>query len=533
MDDNDTITAEVCKEDDIGDGELWDVMVAGYPVLLVRNRKELRALGSRCPHYGAPLSKGVLKGERLRCPWHGACFNIKTGDIEEYPALDCLPSFKVTVADGKVFVTAKRKDLESSVRVKDTSKRCLLNHHTMLLLGGGVAALVCAETLRQEGFTGRIILATKEKHVPFDKSKLSKEMNLKAEDIYLRKPEFLHARDIELWTEKEAVSVDFQKQKVYFMDGSSQKYNQLLIATGSHSSSLKVPGADLQNVCILQTPEDSRKILELATGRHLVIVGASFVGMEVAAFLSDKAAAISVVEKQEFPFQQSLGPQVGGVAMKMLQNRGVKFYMKTELCELNGKDGQVTEAVLGSGEKLPADVVVVGIGVFPNSAFLKDTPIARDDSGALLVDLRMQTNIPNVFAAGDVVSFPVALLGGDRSSIHHQQVAEAHGHIAALNMLKKEKELHTVPYFWTTMLGKSIRYTGCGKGYTDTVVKGSLEQEKFLVFYIRDGFVTAAASLDCDPTVSLIAEVLYLGKQISKEEAEASNVCNVPSLAET
>ncbi|KAM6238930.1 apoptosis-inducing factor 3-like isoform 2-T2 [Spheniscus humboldti] len=361
MDGDDIVTAEVCKEDDVGDGELWEVMVAGYPVLLVRNKKEFSALGSKCPHYDAPLSKGVLKGERLRCPWHGACFNIKTGDIEEYPSLDCLPCFKVTVEDGKVFVTAKKKDLESSLRVKDTRKRCLLNQDTMLLLGGGVAALACAETLRQEGFTGRIIMATKEKHVPYDKSKLSKEMSLKAEDVYLRKPEFLDARGIELWTEKEAVSVDFQKQKVHFMDRSSQKYNQLLIAIGSHSSSLKVPGADLQNVCILQTPEDSSKILELATGKNLVIIGASFIGMEVAAFLSDKAGAISVVEKREFPFQNALGPQVGGVAMKMLQNKGVKFYMKTELCELKGKDGKVTEAVLASGEKLPADVVVVGI----------------------------------------------------------------------------------------------------------------------------------------------------------------------------
>ncbi|XP_028941651.1 apoptosis-inducing factor 3-like, partial [Antrostomus carolinensis] len=519
MDGDDTITAEVCKEADVGDGELWEVMVAGYPVLLVRNKKEFSALGSKCPHYGAPLSKGVLRGQRLRCPWHGACFNIKTGDIEEYPSLDCLPCFKVTVADGKVFVTAKKKDLESSVRVKNTSKQCPLNRETMLLLGGGVAALVCAETLRQEGFTGRIIMATKEKHVPYDKSKLSKEMNLKAEDIYLRKPEFLDTLCIEFWTEKEAVSVDFQKQKVRFMDGSSQKYNQLLIATGGHSSFLKVPGADLQNVSFLHTPEESRKILELATGKNLVVIGASFIGMETAAFLSDKAGTISVVEKEEFPFQKALGPEVGGVAMKMLQNKGVKFHMKTELCELKGKDGKVTEAVLANGEKLPADVVVVGIGVSPNSAFLKGTSIARDDSGAILVDLHMQTNIPNVFAAGDVVSFPVALLNGDRSSIHHQQVAEAHGHIAALNMLKKEKELHTVPFFWTTMLGKSIHYAGCGKGYTDTVVKGSLEQQKFLIFYIRDGFVTAAASLNCDPSVSLIAEVLWSGKQISKEEA--------------
>ncbi|KAM9525815.1 apoptosis-inducing factor 3-like [Guaruba guarouba] len=532
-DGNDTITTEVCKEADVGDGELREVLVAGYPVLLVRNKQEFSALSSRCPHYGAPLSKGVFRGERLRCPWHGACFNIKTGDIEEYPSLDCLRCFKVTVEDGKVFVTAKRKDLESGLRVKDTSKRCPLSRATVLLLGGGVAALVCAETLRQEGFTGRVIMATKEKHVPYDKSKLSKEMNLKAEDIYMRTPEFLDAHGIELWTEKEAVSVDFQRQKVHFVDGSSQKYHQLLVATGCHSSLLNVPGADLQNVCVLQTPEDSSKILELATGKNLVIIGASFIGMEAAAFLSDKAAAVSVVEKREFPFQRVLGPQVGGVTMKMLQNKGVKFYMKAELRELRGKDGKVAEAVLASGENLPADVVVVGIGTFPNSAFLKGTSIARDASGTILVDLHMQTNIPNVFAAGDVVSFPVALLNGERCSIHHQQVAEVHGHTAALNMLKKEKQLHTIPFFWTTMFGKSIRYAGCGMGYTDTVVKGSLEQHKFLIFYIRDGVVRAAASLSCDPMVALIAEALYTGKHISREEAEACDINNAPSLAET
>ncbi|NXU86432.1 AIFM3 factor, partial [Xiphorhynchus elegans] len=502
-------------------------------VLLVRNKNEFRALGSKCPHYGAPLSKGVLRGERLRCPWHGACFNIRTGDIEEYPTLDCISCFKVTVEHGKVFVTAKKKVLTLPAVIKHKP-------HLGLASRVGVAALVCAETLRQEGFTGRIIMATREKHVPYDKSKLSKEMDLKAEDVYLRKPEFLAAQGIEFWTEKEAVSVDFQKKEVHFLDGSFQKYHQLLIATGSHSKPLKAPGADLQNVCILQTPEDSSKILKLATGKNLVIIGASFIGTRLdqasrgpAPARDTNGTSLQPGAAAELPawvlavYSSFYSSTAWNFLMntqtspfQMLQNKGVKFHMKSELCELKGKDGKVAEAVLSNGEKLPANVVVVGIGSAPNSAFLKGTSIARDDKGAILVDLHMQTNIPNVFAAGDVVSFPVALLRGDRSSIHHQQVAEAHGHFAALNMLKKEKELHTVPFFWTTLFGKTIRYAGCGKGYTDTVVKGSLEQQKFLIFYIRDGHVTAATSLNCDPMVSLIAEVLYLGKQISKEEAE-------------
>ncbi|XP_059573386.1 apoptosis-inducing factor 3 [Alligator mississippiensis] len=517
-----TVTQEVCRECDVCDGELREVEVAGFPVLLVRSGTQFWALGSRCPHYGAPLCKGVLKGNRLRCPWHGACFDIKTGDIEEYPTLDCLPCFQVKVEDGKVFITARRKDLESSRRLKDMSKRCGINQTTVLLLGGGPASLVCAETLRQEGFTGRVILVTKERHVPYDRTRLSKDMGVRAESIYLRAPEFFTAHDIEVWTEKEAVSIDTKGQKAQFKDGSSQRYDQLLIATGSRPKPLKCPGADLRNVRFLQTVEDANQILELAAGKRLVIVGASFIGMEVASFLSDKASTISVVEKEAVPFQKALGPQVGGVAMKMLQGRGVNFYMKSQVSELRGEDGKVTEAILDGGKKLPADVVVVGIGVSPASDFLKGSPVALDSHGAVLVDLLMKTNVSRVFAAGDVAAFPVALLGGERTGINHWQVAQAHGHVAALSMLKKQSPLHTVPFFWTVLLGSSIRYAGCGKGFTETVVKGSLEEQKFVIFYIKDGYVTAVASLKCDPMVVMVAEALYAGKVISKEEAEGS-----------
>ncbi|XP_039363944.1 apoptosis-inducing factor 3-like isoform X4 [Mauremys reevesii] len=458
MDTEDSVTEQVCQESDIQDGELREVEVAGHKVLLVRNKMEFSAVGSKCTHAGASLSKGVLVGNRLRCPWHGACFNIRTGDIEEYPTLDCLPCFKVRVEDGKVLITAKKKDLESDRKLKAMSERCRSNENTMLLLGGGAAALVCAETLRQEGFTGRIIMVTKEKHVPYDRTQLSKAMDKTLESIYLRQQDFFEAHGIDVWTDKEVVSVDTQGQKAHFQDGAFQRYDQLLIATGSSPRQLQCPGSDLENVCSLQTPEDANRILHLATGKRVVILGASFIGMEVAAFLSDKASAICVVGREEFPFQAVLGPQVGGVAMKMLQNKRVKFYMKAEISELRGENRKVTEAVLASGEKLPADVVVVGIG-----------------------------------------------------------------HIAALNMLKKQKALHTVPFFWTSLLGKSIRYAGYGKGYTETVVKGNLEQLKFLVFYIKDDYVIAAASLNFDPMVSLVAEVMYSGRQISKAEAQSSD----------
>ncbi|XP_044286536.1 apoptosis-inducing factor 3-like [Varanus komodoensis] len=516
------VTQVVCREDEMYDGEMREVEVGGHPVLLLRDHLRFLAVGSRCPHAGAPLCKGYFKGGRLRCPWHGACFSTETGDIEEYPTLDCLPAFQVAVKDGQVYVTADKQDLESGRRVKPMSKRCQLNPQTVLLLGAGPAALTCAETLRQEGFTGRVILATAEEHLPYDRTKLSKEMDAKAERLYLRPRSFLDAFGIEVWMRKEVVSLDTPGKTAHFRDGTCQAYDQLLIATGCSPRQLQCPGSALQNVCVLLTPEDAGRILRLSTGKRAVIVGASFIGMEVAASLSGRAASIHVVERDPLPYCAALGEQVGSVAMKMLQAQGVQFHLQAEVAELRGdENGQVTQVVLASGCKIPADVVVVGIGVTPNSGFLQGSPVALGPGGAVLVDLGMRTSSPSVFAAGDVTSFPVALLEGKSAPIRHWQVAQAHGHVAALSILQKPRELHTVPYFWTKLRGKSIRYAGCGIGYTETVLKGDLDQERFLLFYVRDGTVTAAASLNFDPMVSVVAEALYAGRPIRKEEAEA------------
>ncbi|XP_063002567.1 apoptosis-inducing factor 3-like [Elgaria multicarinata webbii] len=520
-----TVTQQVCQEDEIRDGEMREVEVAGYPLLLLRDGLQFQAVGSHCPHAGAPLCKGYFARGRLRCPWHGACFSTRTGDIEEYPTLDCLPAFEVTVEGGQVYVTAKLKDLESSHRVAPMSKRSRLNRQTVLLLGAGPASLTCAETLRQEGFTGRVIMVTMEKHLPYDKTKLSKEMDAAAESLYLRPQCFLDAVNIEVWTQKEVVSVNPAAKTVTFRDGTHQAYDQLLIATGSCPQQLQCPGASLQNVCVLLTPEDANRILQLSIGKRVVIVGASFIGMEVAATLSDKAASVHMVEREAVPYHSSLGDQVGGVAMKMLQAQGVQFHLKMEVAELQGDEhGKVTRVVLGTGHQIPADVVVVGIGVVPNSRFLQGSPITLDRSGAIPVDLFMRTKSPSVFAAGDVASFPVALLGGRSATICHWQIAQAHGHAAALNILLKQKKLHTVPFFWTKLKAKSIRYAGCGTGYTETVLKGDLDQERFLFFYVKAGMVTAVASLNFDPMVSMVAEILDSGRTITKQEAEAMEV---------
>ncbi|XP_033905208.3 apoptosis-inducing factor 3-like isoform X1 [Acipenser ruthenus] len=518
------ITEMVCLESDLKDGEMREVEVGSHKVLLVRSEGGYSAVGNLCTHYGATLSKGALSGSRVRCPWHGACFNIKTGDIEEYPGLDSLPCHKVKIENSKVFVSINKKDLEKTRRVKEMGCRVAGDSSTVLIIGGGPAALVCAETLRQGSYGGRIIMATKEELPPYDRTKLSKAMNVKADSILLRQLDFYQSCDIEVWLRREAVSVNTDEKTVTFQDGSVQHYDQLLIATGSRPREVTCPGADLDNVTLLRTPEDSSRIHQAALGKNVVILGTSFIGMEVASYLSATASSVSVIGNSAVPYQNTLGTEIGRVARKMLEEKNVKFYMEDGVTELTGENGKVKQVLLKSGKILPADVFVTGIGVQPNSAFLKGSTVALDSTGAVIVDKFMQTGVPGVFAAGDVTSFPLSLRKDKMVNIGHWQLAHAHGRIAALNMLKKQVGINSVPFFWTMLMGKSFRYAGYGEGHTEVIMKGKVEEMKFLAFYIKEDVVVAVASLNFDPSVSQVAEIMASGRTISKAQAKSDDM---------
>ncbi|XP_033905209.3 apoptosis-inducing factor 3-like isoform X2 [Acipenser ruthenus] len=471
------ITEMVCLESDLKDGEMREVEVGSHKVLLVRSEGGYSAVGNLCTHYGATLSKGALSGSRVRCPWHGACFNIKTGDIEEYPGLDSLPCHKVKIENSKVFVSINKKDLEKTRRVKEMGCRVAGDSSTVLIIGGGPAALVCAETLRQGSYGGRIIMATKEELPPYDRTKLSKAMNVKADSILLRQLDFYQSCDIEVWLRREAVSVNTDEKTVTFQDGSVQHYDQLLIATGSRPREVTCPGADLDNVTLLRTPEDSSRIHQAALGKNVVILGTSFIGMEVASYLSATASSVSVIGNSAVPYQNTLGTEIGRVARKMLEEKNVKFYMEDGVTELTGENGKF-----------------------------------------------MQTGVPGVFAAGDVTSFPLSLRKDKMVNIGHWQLAHAHGRIAALNMLKKQVGINSVPFFWTMLMGKSFRYAGYGEGHTEVIMKGKVEEMKFLAFYIKEDVVVAVASLNFDPSVSQVAEIMASGRTISKAQAKSDDM---------
>ncbi|KAM7374515.1 hypothetical protein PAMP_007168 [Pampus punctatissimus] len=462
--------------------KMLEVEVGHHSVLLTRSEGRYSAIGNQCTHYGAPLSKGFISGNKVRCPWHGACFNVHTGDLEEFPGMDCLPCHKT---------------LWQEKRIKNMGAAVAGVIHTVLLLGGA-----------KHTHPGPILQV----------------MNVESDSILLRRMEFYHKYDIEVWLRKEALSVDTDKKTVMFDDGSVQCYDQLLISTGCRAKGLNVPGMKLNNIKMLETPEDARQIHAACLGCNVVLVGTSFVGMEVASYLIDKASSITVIGSSELPYQNTLGPEIGRFTMMMLLEKNIKFFMNDNVTEVRGVDGKVKEVVLKSGKVIPADVLIVGVGILPNSEFLQGSKIQMDSRKFVTVDKYMRTNVPGVFCGGDLATFPLAMAKNRLVNIGHWQMAQAHGRIAALNMLDKPTELNSVPFYWTVLLGKTIRYAGYGEGYTEIVMKGKFEDRKFLALYIKNDEVIAAVSLNYDPAVSAVAERFAAGKIITKEEAQSDDV---------
>ncbi|MED6271881.1 hypothetical protein CHARACLAT_024763 [Characodon lateralis] len=516
----DEVTRLVCQESDLHDGQMKEVTVEDQKVLLVRTNGQYSAVGSRCSHYNAPLIKGTLVGESVRCPFHGACFNVRTGDIEEYPGLDCLPTYKVNLQDGNVYVSINKKSMKLTKRVREMCTVQPDVKHTILLVGGGPASLVCAETLRQNCYQGRIIMVTKDSLPPFDKPKLSKVMNVESSSILLRPHDFYQQHGIEMWTRKEVVSVNPAKKFVKMSDGTSERYDQLLLSTGCRACPLRCPGSNLKGVYLLQSYEDAKGIHTSSLGQRAVVIGASFIGMEAASYLSDKAASVALVGPTKYPFEKSLGPAIGKMTMEMLEENNVKFFMDKKVTEIRGENGKVKEVVLNDGTVLVADVVIAGIGAIPNSHFLAGSDVAVDSRKAVIVDKFMRTNEADIFSAGDVTSFPLSIRGDQRVNIGHWQMSHAHGRVAALNMLNKPTPIESVPFFWSMFAGKSIRYAGYGEGYTEIIFKGKVEERKFLAFYIKDEVVVAAASLMFDPAVAHVAELMAKGNVITKAQAQ-------------
>lgn len=514
---------------DVAEGQMTQVDANGTPVLLARVGGRLHACTAHCTHYGAPLATGVLDGTRVVCPWHHAVFDVASGALCEPPALDALKTFDVRESGGDVFVRVPapaeivgegadyaETDGETPEMAAPTDGRLFL------VLGAGAAAQACAEALREEGFTGRIALAASEATPPYDRTKLSKGVAAGTAgdaSLPLRDAAFYTRHGIDLWTGRTAERLDPDTKTVRFADGETVVYDACLVATGGTPNRLPVPGADLPGVFVLRSLADAHALVAAADGAtRAVVVGASFIGMETASSLTDRGIAVTVVDRADTPLAAALGADVGGVFQTAAEAKGASFRLGAGIERIEADDGGGLAVVLASGERLAGDLVVMGVGVRPATAFLDGAPFRRADGG-LETDAALRL-ADSLFAAGDVAAFPDAG-SGRRVRIEHWRLAMQHGRATARAMLGHDEPFAGVPFFWTSQFGIGLRYVGHAEKPNETVIDGSLADRTFVAYYAEGDRIVAAAAIGRDRDAAAFHRLLARGLAPTAAEVRA------------
>lgn len=476
---------EITAEAALAEGAMQKFERAGRKLLLARVDGACHAVSATCPHAGGPLDEGVMRGGVVVCPWHKAAFRVATGRRVEPPAVDDLERFPVREADGRVFVTIADDVQADTLAAGAPDPRC------MVIIGAGAAGTVAAQTLREEGFTGRVVLIGREDRLPYDRTILSKYVlsgQEGGEKSPLQDEAFYRRHRIERRAQ-EVVAIEPAARRVRFAGGDGLTYDAALVAPGGVPRPLRLPGADLAGVFLLRTAADAEAIVAAtAEARHVVVVGAGFIAIEAAGSLRERGLAVTVVAPQAAPFERQLGPEIGGVFRRVHEQQGVVFRLGDEVVALEGV-GRVHQVRLKSGGVLPADLVVAGLGVSPATGPLQGLAARKD--GGVDVDRCLQL-MDGLYAAGDIAAFP---LRGDagRVRVEHWRVAEQHGRVAALNMLGGRVVYDAVPYFWTIHYKKRLDYVGHAETWDELVIDGDLATPDFMAFYIRDATVAAVA----------------------------------------
>jgi apoptosis-inducing factor 3 len=510
------VDAKVAKTGDLKDGDLKEVMVGETRVLLTRIKGKFQAIGGVCTHYGGYLAEGCLSGTGVFCPWHLSRFNVITGDAEEPPALDAVPRFDVRVEGDDVIVSVPDGAADRRVPAM-AGYNPGADQRIFVILGAGAAGNAAAETLRQDGFQGRILMLTHENSLPYDRPNVSKGYlygDAGEESLPWRPEQFYRQHDIEIRFGHRVTRADSKAKLLEITTGARLSYDTLLLATGGEALPLTVPGGDLANVFTLRIIEDARQIIAAAAqGERAVVAGASFIGMEAAYSLTKRGLQVTVTSPAAVPFARQLGLEVGRVIQQVFEEHGVSFRLGRRVSRLEGT-GKVEAAVLDDGERLPADLVIAGIGVKPATHFLQDVPLNPD--GSVTVDRYLRV-APNLYAAGDIASFP-DWRTGQLIRIEHWRLAQQHGRVAAHNMAGQQVEFRDTPFFWSELFELMPMYVGYAADWDELLVHGELPARNFIAFYVKGGKVRAAVGLEHGAQMAAIAELLRLDLMPSPEE---------------
>ncbi|MFZ2108485.1 MAG: FAD-dependent oxidoreductase [Roseiarcus sp.] len=473
------------------------VEIGDKKILLVRDGDAVRAYSAVCPHAEAPLEEGAVCNGRIVCPWHKGTFRVSDGALLEPPPLDGLARYPVRMDGDDVFVSASE--------IEERKPKSIPEQRTLLIVGAGAAGATAAAALREFGFGGRIVLVGSEPGLPFDRTCLSKfvvagQMS-PSETPLLRPKEFYEARAIER-IETEVSRMDMARRNVILADGRTLIYDSALIATGGVPKRLDIPGANLPGVHMLRSREDASAILaDVRRGVRAVILGSSFIGLEVASSLREQDAEVSVVSPEAAPFVRQFGERIGKSFRTLHEAHGVQFHAGSQAAKLEGRE-RVDAVVLEDGRRLPADLVVVGVGVRPATDFVEG--VARAKDGGLPVDASMRV-AQDVYAAGDIAAFPLPP-DGTRTRIEHWRVAQQQARVAAENMLGRSAAYDGVPFFWTYHYGQNFEYLGHADKWDEEIIKGELERQHFVALLLQRKRVAAVVACGHERTTAVLAE---------------------------
>jgi NADPH-dependent 2,4-dienoyl-CoA reductase/sulfur reductase-like enzyme/nitrite reductase/ring-hydroxylating ferredoxin subunit len=462
--------------------------VGDAEVLVVKQGQECFAIGAHCTHYKGPLVDGLVVGDTVRCPWHHACFSLRTGERLRPPALDPEPRWRVEQTDGRIVVREKLPGFEPR---KPRPNEQQSWPESVVIVGGGAAGFVAAQVLRDEGYGRPITMLSADDFPPPDRPNLSKDYlaGTAQEDwIPLQSDDYYRDNRIDLALNARVSALDVKGKRVRLDDGREYSYGALLLATGAEPVHLNTPGFDQPHVYYLRTFDDSKKIVAATTSaKRAMVVGSSFIGLEVAASLRTRGLEVHVVAPEKIPMQRVMGPEMGRFIQGLHESHGVVFHLGQTVSRL---DGHV--ATLSDQSTLTADIVVVGVGVKPRLELAQQADLKIDRG--VLVSEYLETSAPGVFAAGDIARWP-----DPHSSAHirveHWVVAERQGQAAARNMLGRRERFDAVPFFWSQHYDIQINYVGHAESWDGIDVNGTFDEHDCAVTYRRGSRVLAVATI--------------------------------------
>ncbi|UII69124.1 FAD-dependent oxidoreductase [Pseudomonas sp. HN11] len=472
------------------------VETAAHPLLLVRTGDQVRAFQADCPHAGAPLEEGVICQGRIVCPWHKAAFAVDSGAVCEPPALAGLTQYPVQVHDGVVSVGDA--PLTATFTPPREDSRCFV------VIGAGAAGAAAVAALKRHGFAGRLLWVDREQQPAYDRTALSKFViagEMAANDT----PALL---DLTVNVHGEVQRLDAIAKRIELTDGRQFNYDAALVATGGNAKPLDIPGTALNNVFVLRSREDAARIsAAAASATCAVIIGDSFIGLEAASALRQRGLVVQVVSRHAIPLAAPLGKRIGAALRQLHEDNGVIFHSNTEPERLDGY-GAVSTVLLKNGNRLAADLVLMGVGVTPATDFIDG--VARAEDHSLRVDDSLLA-APGLWAAGDNATFPWQR---QPMRIEHWRLAQQLGVLAARNMLGEALPYANVPFFWTYHFGKTFEVLGHPQHWNRLHVEGDLQQHDFIALLCHDDQVEAVIACEHQQAMARLSQRMQqpLGK---------------------